>query len=459
MSLRASLASGAAPRGFAAPAAERLAGVARSLVERYGSSEAPRRSPRQLDDLLQRLRALRFDWNRVTAADRLDVAWVLWRGPQPPAEHPDFLRGFLDWLETPWRRVQARRMAISWAAAFDPDLDSIRGVGDWLAARADELAAPWSDLAATLDFFSVERGPAALAEAFLAADGSARDFLARLGIGGRTAAGGLLLATLGAAAELVETRLATAPRLAGRLVDLSLHRQEFRPAAMEQAMPRRATAIRQRIAEALLLPWERTAPPSEVMGQITAYLLRHYGDARVQEPIWKDLRPPCRSIMHRWLTASTIATFFRLSAQVDGGDDPKFAQDGLRFCRSYGDHVDDAWIVAGSKIAAVLSESKLGHGRLVGCRPDQFVLVLGLRGLTIAKPSHEAAWRVWLPLNHLAPEPYCGASQPCFPTALTNGADFSSSYSRKDDGAWQDRLHDFIKARTGLTVSRDVYLA
>jgi hypothetical protein len=42
---------------------------------------------------------------------------------------------------------------------------------------------------------------------------------------------------------------------------------------------------------------------------------------------------------------------------------------------------------------------------------------------------------------------------------LTNVADFSSSYSRKEDGSWQDRLHDFIQERTGLSIARDSYLA
>jgi hypothetical protein len=231
---------------------------------------------------------------------------------------------------------------------------------------------------------------------------------------------------------------------------------------MERAMPRCAAPVRQKIPEALLLPWRNVAPPPGLEAQIVTYLLRHYGDARVQDAVWTDLRPPARDIMHRWLTASTIATFFRLCGQAGdqlGGEDPNAALDGLRFCQSYSDAFDDAWIVAGSKIAAILGESKIGHGRLVGCRPDQFVLVLHLRGLTIAKSSDEAAWRVWAPHNNLAPLPSCGKAQPCFPAALSNGADFSSGYRSKDGGSWQDRLHDFIKARTGLTVSRDVYLA
>ena len=130
--LRAALASTRAA-GFPivfAPAPAKAPDIARLLVERYGESAEPRKSAHALQALLRRLRLARYDWDKVTPADRLDVAWVLWEGPTPPAEHEDFLRRFLNWVELPWRRLQASRLAVSWAAALDPDLKSIRVVGD-----------------------------------------------------------------------------------------------------------------------------------------------------------------------------------------------------------------------------------------------------------------------------------------------------------------------------------------
>jgi hypothetical protein len=450
--LREALETAAGPSGrvrFLPPTKAGLPDVARSLMARYGSSEEPRRSAAQLAALLQRLRAAQFDWDSVSPTDRLDVAWVLWSGEQKPAEQPEFLRTFLDWVETPWRRAQARRLAIAWAEAADSALASIRTVGAFLAARAGRLGPPWSHLAAEFDIFALARGPALLAEAFLAATESTEDFLDRIALNGRAAAGGLLLEALAAAAECVETRLAKQPRLAARLAALSVHRQGFRPAAMARAMPGRAGEVGLGVAEALLLPWQDCAPPPAVKTEITDYLLRHYGDARVRDLAWATLRPPSRAIMHRWLTARTVDSFFRLTG--DGAAD-------RRFWTAYGDHIDDAWLLAGPASAARLKETRLGHGKVAGCRPDFCALLLGIRGMTIARMSGEASWRAWLPRNNLAPPLYGGQTQPCFPAALGNGADFSPAYSRQNDGLWQDALHDFIKIHTGLSIPRNDYL-
>jgi len=317
LTLRDALETAAGPGArpsFAPPGKTNLRDVSHRLIARYGSSEEPRRSAAQLAALLQRLRAVRFDWESVDPTDRLDVAWVLWSGRQKPAEQPEFLRGFLAWLETPWRRVQARRLAIAWAEAGDPDLASIRTVGAFLAARASRLGPPWPQLATEYDIFSPTRGPVLLAEAILAASSeSAESFLDRIALTGRAAAGGLLLETVAVAAARVETRLASMPHLAASLACLSLHRQVFRPAAMAPSIPGHAAEVAARIAEALLLPWQNAEPPPAVQTEIADYLLRHYGDARVEDAVWATLRPPARDIMRGWLTTRTIDSFFELT--------------------------------------------------------------------------------------------------------------------------------------------------
>jgi hypothetical protein len=434
---------------FARPERHRLPEVVRGLIARYGSSEEPRRSAAQLAALLQRLRETHFDWDSVSATDRLDVAWVLWSGEQKPAEQAPFLRAFLAWVATPWRRVQARRLAIAWAEAADPDLVSIRIVGEFLSVRAALLGAPWSELASEFDIFWLAQSPARLAESYLAGGEGAEDFLARIALEGHAAAGGLLLETLAAAAQRVETRLAKEPRLAAALADLSVHRGLFRPAALARARPRRTRRVAIAIAEALLLPWQDGEPPPAVKTEITDFLLRHFGDARVQEAIWAKLRAPARDIARRWLTTQTIETFFRL-----GGDGTA----GRQFWAAYGGHVDDAWLLAGSATAALLKETRLGHGKVAGCRPDFCVLLLGIRGLTFARTTSDATWHAWLPHNNLAPPLYGGRTQPCYPASLSNGADFTPGFGRHDDGLWQDRLHDFIKTHTGVSVPRHAYL-
>src|SRR6516225_5724126 len=98
--LRAALTDNGAtpPLRFVAPAAA-APDIARKLVERYGASLAAQKPASALEALLRRLRRARYDWDKIAPADRLDVVFVLWESASPPAEHPEFLARFLDWVE------------------------------------------------------------------------------------------------------------------------------------------------------------------------------------------------------------------------------------------------------------------------------------------------------------------------------------------------------------------------
>jgi hypothetical protein len=461
VSLRAGLTKTDPGAWDAAPSGPvRLPPVANKLAERYGSGDEPRKSARQLAALLHRLRAVQYRWDAVAAFDRLDVAWVLWSGPEPPAEQPDFIASYLDWLDSPFRRVQARRMAIAWAAAFNPELAGIRVVGDWLAAHAAALGAPWTALAETVDIFAASRAPHRLADAFLVSDESSVTFFDRLGLHGRTRNGGLVFEALDVAADRVEPRLREEPRLAARLIALSLQDGGYRPALRARLVPERAGAVRRKLAEALLLPWEHKAPPAEVKALIIDHLLRQEGDCRLPDAggLWQALHPPAPAICRRWLTEATIGLFFRLLATLTA-DDPKRWQSEQLFVKAYADDIDHAWLLAGPRAAAMLAETSLGFGRLAGCRADLCALVLRVRGITIVATNDDKSWRAWLPRNELAPPIYGGRSPPIYPAGLSMGADFSPNFSLADDGLWQDRLHDFIDDRVGLQVPRHAYLA
>lgn len=440
-----------APLRFAPPPPV-LAEIAGLLVERHGEGDAPRKSPAELKALLERLRLAHHDWDNIRAADRYDIAWVLWDGAEPPAEHATFLAAFLHWAETPWRRFQIRRIAASWADAFDPRLKSIRVVGAWLAARASQLLEPWPALAEKLDIFSLERAPLKLAENFLAADESEQACFDRLGLDKHTEASGLRLEALGAAAELVQGQVTQRPNLAARLAELSLHQPAFHPSAgVEQSEQRsaRVRSIRVKIAEALLLPWQHKAPADAVKEQIIGDLLGLYGDPRIQEPVWRDLRPPATNIMRRWLKEKTIASFFHLAASKKA-DDRAQARMRQEFWMSYIDRIDDAWLVADSQSFAALSAPNLGYGRLVGCRPGHCALLLKIGGLTIVESSHADHECVWLAGNELAPPLYHERSHAYCPAMFTTGADFSSGYSCHEGGKWQERLRSFIARHAGI---------
>jgi hypothetical protein len=426
---------------FVPPAAQ-SPDIADLLVGRYGGGAGSRKSANALQALLRRLRLAQYDWEKVAAADRLDVAWVLWEGPAPPAEHEAFLRGFLHWIETPPRRLQMARLAASWAAAFDPELQSIRVAGEWLVRHAALLPEPWPLLAEEFEIFSVEKGPAALAETFLSVEESAACFFQRLRLPARAAAGGLALEALVAAAASVERRLEREPRLAQRLCDLSLLGTALRPDIATGRARRRTGAIRLALAEALLLPWQRQAPPPQVKARILAYLLRHYGDARVAREHWTGMRVPAAAIMCRWLTEETVADYFRLAGQAKSANRERLSA-RKEFWMSRLGQIDDAWLLAGRQSIAALGPDQPAHGVLAGYRPDQTALLLRVSGMTVLESSHEASESIWLAGNRLAPPLYCGEGEPYWPAALVGGADFSSAFG-KGKGSWQERLARFI---------------
>ncbi|HKT20131.1 MAG TPA: EH signature domain-containing protein [Stellaceae bacterium] len=426
---------------FAAPT-DVLGPLAKLLIERHGDSGEPRRSARELAALVQRLRLARFDWSKIANADRLDIAWVLWDRPEPPAEHDEFLDAYLAWIDQPWRRIQACRIAAAWAAAFDPRLASIRRVGEWLAARAEKLLSPWPELDHSFEIFSWARAPGCLAAAFLASDASDAQFCERWKLSGRIAAGGLMLEALGEAASEVEAQLARQPDLAERLAAFAIHDNGFRP-QLAAARTGRARAIAFKLAEALLLPWQDASPPEALKRQILGFLLEHYDDARVKTALWEKMRPEAQAVMRLWLTEATIEHFFKLAAAA-GREEPQQLRLRRQFWMSYLDRIEDALLVGGSQAVAAPGIGKLGHGTLIGAKPDHAALILKIGGLTIVELSHSSRELLWLPGNELAPRIRHRANEYYLPAALSTGADFSSAFSSDDDDDWQGRLGAFI---------------
>lgn len=437
-----------------APRQPNLSHLANLLLDRHGDGDRPSKSPEELAALVERLRDAHFDWGRVSAADRGDVAWVLWDGPEPAADQQAFLENFLHWVETPWRRIQARRIASSWALAFDPARPSTQLVGDWLSVHAARLLEPWSDLADEFAIFSVTQGPAQLARSFLQSDETAEEFFERLGLSERALSGGLMLAVLGAAAELVEPRLARQPSLAARLMDLSLYRGAFRPQASGPSA-RHAQEVAAKLVEALLLPWQREEPAPALKTQLLDYLLRHYDDPRIDDACWRRARPAAKDIMRAWLNREALAGFFRVAADTKTAD-PALLRLKQKFWLANFDRIDDAWLATAPSGSAAPFGAPRAAARLVGCKPGHCALLLRIRGVTIAETSYADHEHVWLHGNELTPARHRGTHQTypeTYPAvSLQTGGDFSSSYGSNQGAAPRQRLQSFIERHTGIAL-------
>lgn len=423
------------------PPPAKTAEIARRLVERYGDGQEPRKSTAQLETLLGRLRVVRFAWEKVAPADRLDVVWVLWSGTSPPAERSAFLHDFLDWLETPHHRYQAVRLAVAWAAAFDPRLPSTQIVSDWLMSHLLWLPDPWRRLADRFQLFSVDRAPDALAEAFLEAPTTTASYFAAERLPASAVRGGLGTETLAAAAARVKAQAAH-PGLALRLCELALEIGVFELADTPRVTARR-NDLQTSLAEALLLPWEFQTPPSEVKTSILTFLLRHYGDMRVAPKRWRALRQPAIAVMHRWLIEETAAAYFRLASRSRLVERKRLAE-RQRFWLSRLNEIDGAWLLTGAHAATGVDAGELAYGRLGG-RPDQVALLLRVGNFTVLEMAHDASERIWRAGNLLAPSLYQPPDHIYWPGSLAQGVDFSSAYG--DDGrlTWQERLAAFLE--------------
>jgi len=439
--LEHSLRSASLPRFERSPAM--VPEVAHSLIARYGDGDVPRKTAEELAALLRRVERSGFDWAKVGPADRLDVAWILWDGAKPPAEKEAFLRAFLDWIDTPWRKVQATRLAAVWANRFDPRARSIHSVADWLKERAAQLIEPWPLLAAEFDIFSCEEAPENLAAAFLAARERGKSSFRGLGLRGRAARGGLAWAALGATARRVEGRAADNPELALRLVDFATELQ--REDRVVGAAARREVEIA--VAEAVLLPWHDAAPIEAIKERIIVYLAEHHGDVRTNAGIWSRVRPPARAILHDWLKRRTVATFFSIAGQTKAGAAQLRARKEFWMARL--DRIDDAWFVGASQSLAAFGGERLGCGRLAGAKPEQCAMILKMKGMTIVETSYDEFESVWLAGNSLAPPPDHRPNHYYWPASFATGADFSSGYAKDGGEHWQERLTDFIEKHAG----------
>jgi hypothetical protein len=434
-----------------APAPAKAPEIARLLVERYGVNARPRKSESALEALLRRIRDARYDWDKIAPSDRLDVAWVLWEGVHPPAEHAAFLQGFLTWIETSHRRLQAGRVAAAWVAALDPTLPSIRTAGDWLARHVSWLPDPWPVLVARFDLFSIEKGPAALAEAFLGSDEATADFFKGLNIPSAGSGSGLALEMLAVATTCAAPWLAEEPRLAARLCMLAVDGKTFRPEATKLRTPHRARAIRRALAETLLSPWHHHSIPAETKAQLLPFLLHHYGDLRVTREQWTGISEPAETVMRRWLIERSTATYFRLSAQSKSIDRVRLIE-RAEFWMSNLDVIDDAWLLCSGRGMASLGTGQPAHGTLGGCAPDRSALLIRIGDLIILESSHEAHESVWFAGNPLAPPLHRRTDQPYWANALLKSPDFSSAFNQKDNHSWQERLARFIDRKCGRTI-------
>jgi hypothetical protein len=228
---------------------------------------------------------------------------------------------------------------------------------------------------------------------------------------------------------------------------------------------------RVRFADALLRPWVSRQPLDTVKARLIEFLVREYGDPRVEGNRlyqWRGVSPQAIAVMMNWLAGDTLRGFMRVLERT-ADEIWRYRQ---KFWMAYYDagYIQEAWLALGAEAASFArrlqaTEKGLGYGRLdSGASPDQSVLLLKIGNLVFTEWSHNGALRAYPEDGRETPELYQriyhgqdlrGAQSMDFHDGVNQNPELRHMHS--PGGTWQRKARDFIRQHTGIHLNdRDI---
>ena len=107
--------------------------------------------------------------------------------------------------------------------------------------------------------------------------------------------------------------------------------------------------------------------------------------------------PSPRPIARRWLTEQSLRQYFAV-LNTFGRKDQWAYQRAFWNALYQRKYIDDAWVVfesAGAREAQRMFGQNAGFGRIEGFQPGHAVLLLNIRGLTVAEWNHNNPCSIW----------------------------------------------------------------
>jgi len=227
------------------------------------------------------------------------------------------------------------------------------------------------------------------------------------------------------------------------------------------------TPQRVAFAEALLLPWRRESPPDRHRAELIGFLLSTYGHPKKSEPTdvmrWRGVSDQARDVLARWLTGDTLRTFIHVLERT-ADEIWRYRQ---KFWMAYHDagHIDEAWLALGRdalELASRHSSAPRGteFARLEGAvQANQSVLLLKIGSMTFTEWSHVGSLRAFKEDTKESPRlyqsEYLGAKLRAAPSLdfHEDGRSPELRHLHSESGWWQRRARDFIRRRTGISMT------
>lgn len=223
------------------------------------------------------------------------------------------------------------------------------------------------------------------------------------------------------------------------------------------------------LVEALLLPCSKRKLDERITTRIEEFVLRLYGDPRVDRSRWQGVDEAAVMVVLEWLVEDTLEDFFRLLEHLAQGD--PVATRHWRYRKAFwtaylkAGVIQDAWVVLGPSIAGqaerILGEEGKAFGRLAkshSVKGNHAALIMRIGKLVITEWSHNGRYRVWdtEKADRLqVPTPY----QAHYTRLdLVRNATLEGAHAGSENGRWQKKVAGHIRGKTGISVRFKEYM-
>ncbi|MEO5376793.1 MAG: EH signature domain-containing protein [Magnetococcus sp. DMHC-6] len=438
------------------PEIPNVAHVAQRIAQQYDSESKPL-LPLDREALIQKIKAVLItgQWEEISFRELKWLVWICLNGEKPLAEEPGFLESFFTRLRTRQRRSTYHGLILAYLRDFDPAKGYIHQVAQELEAIVNQFDWPWAIRHQQYKLFFPQEAASHMATACLTQPTTPVTTLVSIGMGEGRLSCGLAAYTYLQAVEIVR-KILTEQNGDPSLIDIILDWSLDNNGKMRYSMHRN------KLVEALLLPWQNLVPTDTLKKKILSFILQHFKDPRlsIHAKEWLGVKEEAIAVLRKWLTSVALDQFFVVVDQVAMERMWSFRK---TFWLAYfqADLISDAWVLFGPK-AQVYARQAFGkivsYGFLEKSGIDQnhSVLLLKINKLTVAEWSHNGKCHIWVDGNPKAPKLYLGRYRR---HDLVQYSDNQGQvHSGSENGRWQRQIEAFIRNNTGISLSERNYM-
>lgn len=210
-------------------------------------------------------------------------------------------------------------------------------------------------------------------------------------------------------------------------------------------------------ANALLLPFAEESPAgSASLEMVCTWFVKRFGDPRLpaHDHRWRYVLPEAKNVICGWLVRRAFEQFFLLLDYTAYDYHWRYRK---AFWKAYMQHgmVDEIWLILGRSARINLkhiSDDNLPDGELLDADANQSVLLMRIKGTTVAEWSHNGSCRIWRKDNLSAPKLYRPRYYRNYLVSRTR--DFRQRHDGSPQGRWQGLIARQIGEYTGQEVLR-----